>query len=503
MINVAQDVELKPITEGIISENVISHYSTTPNAVAYAENLNNDILGYMKARSGLTNRVTPSATPLSCTLFQQGGTTTYVYWQEGTTLKRDTVPTTGSSNTYAATFSISTKARYDKVQGYLVMTDLGTGVKYVPSAGGTPTAIAGIAFPTLPNLISAGFVGRIWVAYDQSPLCRLYYTDVIPATGVEFTTDNNEYIDINANNNDTITALVRTQNVLFVFTSNSIFRVYNTQSVDNSPVANVGTVSQEAVVQSKDGTYFYHPSGIYKLSNDGSVTEISKKISDIIQGIYDGDKADVVGWHDADHVYFSIGYRDSAGDSLTKTRVVRYTINSQVWTVYSFTDTIIKCATTEYGRAVLGSSGYLPTPYSMIFADSITGTSTRMGAEFIDDKSTSSEDPSSRPIFITKTSNWMNFGIENHSKSISGLSYPSENAGGTEVYYQIDNDDETTLRPIGRLSDDFVTYFKDFKSKPFNRIRFVLTGNIKSNVLKLGEPTILKLTDNGYPNNYE
>lgn len=502
MPQIAKDEELKPVTEGLISENVLSHYSTSANAVSWMENLNNDTLGVSRSRSFLQGLLTPGATVLSCTLFQSSNGDLKVWWQEGTSLKNDFVPTPLGVTTYAGVFGASTKARYDKIQGYLLMTGAGSALKYTNS--GAPAAL-GTSFPTAVDLISAGFIGRIWCADSTDTTNKLYYSDVIPVAGVTATTGGASYLQINANNGDIITALVRTQQVLFVFTSNSIFRVYNTQSLDNSPVANVGTVSQEAVVKTKDGIYFYHPSGIYKLGGDGSVTEISKKISNLISGINVNEKASVVGWADNDHVYFSVGYQfDGGGGTDGKlTRVLRYTISTQVWTVYSFFEFLTSCAANEYSRIVTmpGTGNKPPSPYTVIFGTGITSTSTKYAAAFNDTDVVNNGDFSGTiPTYILKKTNWINWGKENHSKLISGISFPVENGAGLKVSYQIDNDPENEYRPIGTIGSNFVTYFKDFKSVPFNRIKFIISGTNISTTLKIGEPTMLMVEDLGYPN---
>ena len=67
---------------------------------------------------------------------------------------------------------------------------------------------------------------------------------------------------------ESITGLIRVPRALLLFKQNHIYRIYSATNIDPYPAYNVGTYSQESIVQTKDGVYFHHPSGFYHFSYD-------------------------------------------------------------------------------------------------------------------------------------------------------------------------------------------------------------------------------------------
>jgi len=72
----------EPVSEGVISEGVLSHYVSPRTAISYAENMHNDTIGVMTTRRPLVSRVTPSADVLSCVQFNSTSGQPYIGWQE-------------------------------------------------------------------------------------------------------------------------------------------------------------------------------------------------------------------------------------------------------------------------------------------------------------------------------------------------------------------------------------------------------------------------------------
>lgn len=503
MENIAVDVNLEPITEGIIHDGVISLYSTLPSSLSYAENLHNDTIGVMSVRPAVTTKFTPTATPLSTVMFQDISGNNYLLWQEGGSLKYVGADNPGSVTTHTSVLDATLQARYSIIGGYVLMTE-NNDIKYFNIATG-PTAL-GITVPANTNLINAGFGGRIWYGSTVDGTNRLYYSDVIPSGGVTSVTGTAPYLVINASNGDYLTALVRTQQALFVFTSNGIFRVYNTQSQDNSPCANVGTVRQESVTETKDGFYFYHPSGFYKLNSDGSAQNISSRISTILptQAVYNINNC--TAWSVLDHVYFAFPLGSNGG-----TTIYRYSISTQVWTIYKLQSMDVLCAAVSYPRPVSQPSlgGIARTPQCYILGTDAVNT--RFAGTFVENlgdgtigTQVGSLDLGTYPIFTQQVTQWKIFGKDNHIKQIFGLSFDSQGCAGMDISYQVDG--EQDWRPVGSLDFNSVTFFRDFVSVPFTKIRFKVSGQAYGQVgtyVQLSQPTILKLVDIGYPtNNY-
>jgi len=502
MAKIAEDITFEPITEGVISNSTVSYYVSPKNSLSECENFNNDILGVLTYRIPLGSQFVPEATNnFSAVLFQPASAANRIYYQEGQSLLwRDAgIPTTAT--TYTNIFQSNYQPRYSIIQGNLLMTcGSSSGIKYTTGAS-APTAIGGITgTPTDIDIIDAGFGGRIWYASSVNANNRVFYTDVIPAAGVSSTTGTSQYLTINANNGDYVTGLIQGQQVLYAFTSNGIFRIYNTQSQDNVPIANVGAPNQESITKAVDGIYFYHSSGLYKISDGGTVQLISNRIKSILPSYV----SPVRVWSVDDFVYFSFYYDFSVtGAGNTGSKVFRYTISTQTWTVYNFFKNIIYVATTSLDRSntrrtyLLGATSESNVRFASLFEENLRGDGS------ISASSAASGDNGVTQIVGSYVTNWETFDAESHTKKINGIAFPSSNANGFDIAYQVDNDNVNHWRPIGKLTDNAVTLFKDFVSVPFNKIRFKVMGQKNSTYYygtfcSIGSPTIMKLIDLGY-----
>lgn len=502
MAKVAEDITFEPITEGVIADSTVSYYVSPKNSVSSCENFNNDILGVLTYRIPLGLQFVPEATNnISAVLFQPAALANRIYYQVNQSLLWRDAGTPTTATTYTSIFQSNYQPRYSIIQGNLLMTCGSlSGIKYTTGAS-APVAIAGISgTPTDIDLIDAGFGGRIWYGSSTNANNRVYYTDVIPAAGVASTTGTSQYLTINANNGDYVTGLIQGQQVLYAFTTNGIFRIYNTQSQDNVPLAFVGAPNQESIAKGTDGIYFYHSTGFYKLTDGGTVQLISNRIKSIIPRYTNPVRV----WSVGDFVYFSFYYDFAVGGgSNLGSKVFRYTISTQTWTVYNFFKNIIYATTTSLDRSntrrtyLFGSSGGANATFASIFEEQERGDGS------ISTSSASGDDNSEIQIIGSFETNWENFGMESHIKQINGIAYPSSNATGFDVAYQVDNANPSHWIPIGKLSDKTITLFKDFVSVPFNRIRFRVMGQKKNpysggTFCSIGSPTIMKLTDKGY-----
>lgn len=502
MIQVAENIVLEPITEGMIPEGVVSHYVVPKGAVEDASNFHNDNVGVMTFRPNISpSSFTPASTPLSSSMFQTSGGSNRLYWQEGTSLKYIDITTPGSPTTHTSVFPSSYTARYSIIQGNLLMTAGSTAAVRYTTGASAPATIAGITgAPTDIDIIDAGFGGRIWYASSTNSNNRVYYTDVIPAAGVASTTGTSQYLTINASNGDYITGLVKGQQVQFVFTNNGIFRIYNTQSQDNSPCAFVGALNQEAITVAQDGIYFYHPSGFYKLSPDGSAQLISNRIATILPYSGSVDLTSCRSWSSGGYIYFSFSFPFTVGGGTTNgSKIYRYTTATQVWTVYEVQKSIVTTACFSLSRT--GSE-------IVYLLGTTTESSARFASTFVEYKwdgtittSASGLDLGVTDIIASYSTHFENFGIENRLKQIQGIAIPHLNATGFDIMYQIDNDNSDKWYNIGKLDSKAVTLFKDFQSKPFNRIKFKISGAKRSSALStycwVKQPIIIKLLDVG------
>lgn len=536
----AKDIVLQPISEGVIQKEVLSHYVAPQTAVDFAENFHNDAIGWMTTRRPFVRRSSFSGhitAPVSCLLTNNLilSDTALLYWQDGRDLWYQRAISSNSNQQITNFFATTTKNRFDVLDGHVLMTNAGgANTVYFHDGGSngtantTPTVIftnsSSTGMPGNIDLISAGFSGRIWCSDSGASGARVYYSDVLPLgwdtlPGTFPATSQGKYITINPNNGDKVTGFARTQNILCVFTQNGIFRIYNTQSVDNTPVANVGAFQQEAIVKTRVGFFFYHPSGVFKLNNDGTVQELSKKIYDFIKRIPAANQPNVFGWCDNDHVYFSVG-TNIPGYQTDKKYYIRYTISTQVCTIFSTYNLDITCASSTYltklstvasgspsGTDANTTETWFPATYLLGTVNS-TGTAFTWDVFDFNTESSAIEgdggDPVfsggtvGQPIFCNFRTHWKTMGKEAHIYKVNGIGFPHENAAGFMVQYQIDNDPEGYWRTLGSLDDNYMTLFREFESDEFNRIRFQVTGRTKGQIIRVGQPTFINVQDYGY-----
>jgi len=562
------DVKLEPATKGMQSN--YSHYSASPNSWSFLENFDTDRQGVLKTRPNIYLRGT------STTDFQGAGAMQSID-SSGLPYERFLVKSgTACYNIQAndaayAAFSANSItfanagdiARFDTIQGLAVFACNGNNVRY-SSDGSTAAnfATTGLGMPTTTDIISCGFSGRIWGATGNTApgasfiQDRVYYSDVIPASGVQNTTGSGQYIRVNTKGKF-ITGLVEANNVLYVFTADSVFRIYNTQSVDNTPFINIGAVRQEAIVKTFDSIYFFHFTGVYKLDGNGA-TKISQDIDDFIGRMailteafganppttYLGSYLKrVFGWFDEQSVYFSVdwdpGFAGAATDK-DRTYIVRFNYLFKTWSVYSLKDFRLSWAVSnffpsDYGGLTIAAS---MAPITLILGRNITedvyvggyydippyydGEKNALGTgefflgeplgdwSFFGDATYTPSTTSNiiRPIYSNGETQWLDFGLENHVKEINGISIASENGQGFQLMYQIDNEQEQksdrrnpVWYEIGTLGKDYVSLFLDFKSKPFYRIKFKISGQTLGRPVEIGNMVFLSVTDEGYGKN--
>lgn len=515
--NDASDIVLAPITEGVILKDVVSHYSAPQSSLAFAENMHNDTIGVMTTRKPFYRRSsfsTQVTAPINCILAGSLVSSSYqlLYWQDGRDLKlRRAIDTGGGTFTNTNFFNNTSKNRYDVVQNTLLITNFGNGIFWTQGANSIPLALT-TGFPNSVDVISGGFSGRVWGAASSitgPSSARVYYTDVIPLAGVTSVTGSGSFLGVNANSGESVTGLIRIQNILCVFTQNAIFRIYNTQSIDNTPVSNVGVFQQEAIVKTKLGYYFYHPSGVYKLNNDGSVQEVSKRIAPFLQRVPTLNQQAVFGWGDEDHIYFSLG-TNIQGMQSEKTYYICYTLSTQVWTIYSTYFWYPTCASTAYFTYVQSlesglTEDWTPTTYVLGVLQNGTGNAVTFGNFNYSTENSNvygdvgdSGGTAGQPIFIDMETQWKTMAFESHLNKVNGIAFPHENGAGLLVSYQVDKDLPNVWREVGTLDDQYITLFRDFQSEEFNRIRFRVSGQTYGEAVKLGQPTLINVEDHGY-----
>lgn len=509
------DVPEEPVSEGVIMEGVLSHYVSPKTAISYAENLHNDTVGMMTSRRPLVSRITPAGNVLSCAQYPSTSGVPYVGYQVGAVFYIASSPAGTAVTTSGSILDSTIPSRYDVYGGALLITPPSSAGQLLYTYDSTAPVALTTSFPTRMNLISAGFDQRIWMADNLDNNCRVYYTNPIAlASGITSATGGAGYIVIPAENGDMITGLIKTQRCLYVFTNNGLFQVFNTAYLDNAPVAYVGAASQEGIVRAKNGYYFYNPTGVFFLQPGGQPQEISVKVRDIIRKVSTQYQSKVFGWADEDHVTFCLGNK-LAGYQPNKTYYIRYTISTQVWSIFSTLNFLPSCADSQMFPQLSNALDYqgaetiFPTVYLFGNATDTNGdiTTTRYGGTFnVFDPSTENsavvKDWGVYDIPMEYQTNWLTFDIENHDKRANGLYVPSVNGAGLKVAYQTDQDKPNVWREIGVLSTNYITAFNSWQSNEFNRIKFRIYGNNTTGaIVQIGVPRIKVLDDLGFRTN--
>lgn len=455
-----QPLTFKNIQDGLITEGAIAEEQFPATAVSESINFHFDKIGCATLRKGST-RLGQQLTGNILGLYEfrdsGAGTNNQIIAVNGTVAYYLSGSTWTSKRTGLTT---SLKARFTTYLDFVFMVN---GTDATAIWDGNPSN----NFVTTGNASSApigkyieNFRSRVWIAGNTTYPDRLYYSTLpssvtTPVITWDTDVETGNWIDISPSDGDNITALKRSKSALLVFKKNHLYRVYSISETEPDPKINVGTWSQESVVETKDGTYFHHPSGFYKYG-DAGVQEISKPIIDIINSITLANYSKVSGWEDGDHIYWQVGDCTYNGVSYSNL-VVRYTISTQTWTHYS------------YPTQHLVSSKYNDgtTIYNLVGDDD--GNILKMNTGNTDNSST---------IQYSIIHKWLNFdGLLSTQKNINRMLFSHKGGAGSKVSYQKENDEINNWSKSlkGEELDEKDTGF-DFRIQG-KKLRFRISGS--------------------------
>lgn len=455
-------LEYKNLQTGLITEGAVAEARVPIDAVTEVNNMHFDRIGCATVRKGLTQLGdTLSGNILGLFEFRDSGsgTNNQILLANSTTVKY----LSGSTWTNKRTGLTAGKTRFSTYLDFVFMVN-----------GTDATAIwdgnTGNNFLTTGNAANApigkyieNFRSRMWIAGNATYPDRLYYSSIpssVTTPIITWDTDVNtgQWIDISPSDGENITALKRTQNSLLVFKNNHIYRVYSISETEPDPKINVGTYSQESVVEAKDGVYFHHPSGFYRF-NGGSAQEISRPIIDFVNAITLSNYTSISGSEDGDHVSWSIGDVTVNGVSYPNA-VARFTISTETWTIYT------------YPTQFLCSSKYNDgtTLYNLVGDESGHVYKLNVGTQ-----------DGTADINYSLTHRWYNLdGLSSTYKNIDKIMFLHKGGTNTSVAYQIQDDETNSWSPLGTLkSVDTLIKDKIIKGR---RCRFRIFGVSK------GEP---------------
>lgn len=126
------------------------------------------------------------------------------------------------------------------------------------------------------------FKSKLLIGGNSAFPDRVYLSSVPDLNG-NITWTSTQYLDVNPNDGDNLTAFAKTGATAMLFKHNFIYR-WNGTATDAEPVIDVGTVSQEVVASVNGTIYFFSPKGVF--ATDGGVpVEVSQPIKNFIDAI--------------------------------------------------------------------------------------------------------------------------------------------------------------------------------------------------------------------------
>jgi hypothetical protein len=380
------------------------------------------------------------------------------------------------------------KPRFSQYLNYIWM------VNGNPAIGGNPVATSnGGNFGTdlVPDnfpqgdFIHAGFEGRVWVADKQ--LGVIHYTDIVQFTPPDVYTltydpEVNFITNLAPQTGQQFTALYRVPRALLVFTEDNIYRIYGATSIDAYPAYNVGTYSQESIVETKTGIFFHHSSGFYQFDYGSQPVEISRRVIDFVKAIPRSSYEDITGVYDGfDAIEWSVGQVVVEGVVFSNC-VMRYTISTQVWTIYDYPGNVI--------TAMIQYDDGDDLNHLMGTSEGLTGAMDTGTTDF------------GAPFYYEFIDRWRSFtDMYCMTKSISGLNVYSENAAGANLLYQVQKSGPNAWKPIMNIDERTNSLQQNAGTEDFDVMRLRITGNTSGTQVVIHGIEITQLTIKGFETN--
>lgn len=409
----------------------------------------------------------------------------WLYAGHGTTVSNTP---NGTWTTRRSGLSAVSKPRFAQFLNYIWMVNGSSQIGGDPVATSNGGAFGNDLVPSgfpAGDFIHAGFEGRVWVA--NQVLGVVYYTDIVQFTPpsiytLSYNPEVNFISELTPQTGQSITGLYRVPRALLVFTEDTITRIYGATSVDAYPAYNVGTFSQESIIETKTGIFFHHSSGFYQFDYGSQPVEISRRIIDFVKAIPRANYADIKGVYDNfDNVEWAVGQVIVEGVVFSNC-VVRYTISTQVWTIYDYPSNVITAMISYDDGAALN--------HLMGTAAGLTGAmdvgDTDFGAEFYYE-------------FIDRWRAYTDMYFQ--TKSASGFNVYNENAAGANLSYQPQKSGPNEWLPIGTITEDANALLPNSDTQDFNVMRLRLAGNTSGARIVIHGIEIVSLTVKGQETN--
>ena len=348
---------LRDFSRGRYAQSSVNDSDIPPNSVSGCTNVNFDqIIGSAVVRPGTTiigTTIASNKTPLGFAEYvsskgtvinnliavYSGASNASVYYYNGSSWQTSNL--TSLSNSANNRFAMLGNQIFivNGVDKMRTSSDGGATWGTTNSIDASGTIAPSLVFRTNAMLLAAGDA-------SQSP-SRVFFSSVVdPTTSPGTITWNTNaatgnWIDINPDDGDTVTAFAETSNTTLIFKNHGMYRIdIVTTAVDPQNVFNIGAVSQEAVVNCRGTVYFFSGNGIFRTTGD-LPEEISRLgVGDIISQISQANWSLVAAGTDDQNVYFSVGnitLNPNKNNQRTYNNVVlKFSVRDETWSVHSY-----------------------------------------------------------------------------------------------------------------------------------------------------------------------
>lgn len=223
----------------------------------------------------------------------------------------------------------SSKSRFTSFIDYVFRTN-GADVVATSANGsswGTTNAPA-----TITPKYGVVFSDRVYLANGNTSNRSRFWFSSLPSSGSVTWSTSTDWVDVNPDDGDEITALENNGNRMLIFKNRALYR-WSFGQVEPDRLIGVGTSSQESVKTNLDVgiTFFANQRGVYAYAG-GRPKLLSRKIQDIIDAVPDWEE--VYAEIDEDHYYLSVGDIVIDGRSYSNV-VLNYHISLDAWSVYA------------------------------------------------------------------------------------------------------------------------------------------------------------------------
>lgn len=465
-------------TSGVIMDNVVDEILMPTGAVSWAINLHFDRIGSASTRNGVTiigSQLVDNKSILGLHQFLDSGT--------GTNDRLiAAVDTTWKALVAGVWTNKRTGLTTDKKARFNNFVDLVFGVNGTEAMQSWDGGAGNFSTTNVASAPTAYYVDnfrtRLWAGRTDANPSRVYYSSVASASGaIAWTGSVGEgFIDVSPNDGEDLTGIKKFAGALYCFKPSAIYRIFSINESEPDTRMFTGTYSQESVVVAKDGMYWHHSSGIYKLDPGGTTPqELSRPIYDIIRNITRTSYDNVGAWTDDDHVYFSVGDVSVYGMTINNC-VIRWTISTQLWTVYSYAQEFRVGNSYDTGSAIVRAVGDTDgTVYTFDSGYTDNGTSIKYELDL-------------RWLMLS--------GLRSEKKTIRTLAAIHENMEAAKVSWRNGTMSRTSLQPLGQLNSQ-ETLFSNVNIHG-SKMKFTLRGESSGNTAIFQGFEILEWLNEGY-----